>query len=378
LDDHLFNRINRFLRSKPAARASESFGDYAVTTSVGLVREQNQDAALIVIARYASSPDRDFNLAIVCDGLGGMKHGAEASALGLSAFVSKFARLSRAPAEERVFSAISQANSEIYNALHGEGGTTLSAVLIQRTGAAIICHVGDSRVYAIGKTTARQLTQDDTLQAALNKRPEQSHRQRDTRLLQFVGMGADLEAQLFAHTSPDTQAYLLTSDGAHDVPSDLLQRAIHAARNNTELTRKLIQLSEILGGLDNATAIALPASLSGEVERPSEGLDLLLLAPNGRLSVWIPQLVDERRAQFAAPVQAAASSEAAVRDSSGGQNGTEGHGTAENAVDPEQGSPGKSRRMRSKSSKKKKKAIATDELPLSESLTIQFPKSQGN
>ncbi len=115
LDDLLTNRIKKFLRDKAAARASESFGDYALATSVGLVREQNQDAALIVRARYASGPERDFDLAIVCDGLGGMRHGADASALGLSVFVSTVARFSRAPAEERVFNGISNANSEVYN-----------------------------------------------------------------------------------------------------------------------------------------------------------------------------------------------------------------------------------------------------------------------
>lgn len=322
-------------------------------------------------ARYASDYERDFDLAVICDGLGGMQHGAEASTLALSAFVSTVARHSRVPAEERMFYGISEANHEVHKAFRGGGGTTLSAVLIRRMEPPIICHVGDSRIYELAAQAVRQITHDDTLEAALKKQPEPGRVRRDTRLLQFVGMGADLEAQLFAatrHRLDPAPRYLLTSDGAHDVPQDCLERVTKAAKNNADLSQKLVQLSDILGGLDNSTAIALPAYLSRDSERPSEGLDLHLLAPTGQLRIWIPQLADEKRGQVAyeAPREflAPTVSRTQVDAGSGSEDQSKASSIRSNQAKP--------RRLKLKSSKKKKKA-ETDELPL----TIQFPKSQG-
>lgn len=360
MDDQLTNRIAKFLLSRPGNRASESVADCALASSIGLVRDQNQDAALIVKARYGSGPDRDFDLAVVCDGLGGMRHGAEASASGLSAFVSRVVRFSRLPMENRLLNGIVEANDRIFGAFRGDGGTTLSAVAVGRNGSAMICHVGDSRVYAIGDNSVRQLTHDDTLQAALQKKADSTNVQRDTRLLQFVGMGADLEAQLFKFNPSGVKTYLLTSDGAHDIPLSFLQRVVYAARSNSDLARKLVQLSEILGGLDNATAVTLPAFLPENSERPSEGLDLQLVSAWGQLAIWIPQLADEKRGAqppLGSPVQAPPPAD----DS-----------REQPAPAPQQQGPSQ-KSKRTKSSKKKKRSASSGELPLVEPLTIQFP-----
>ncbi len=147
MDDQLSNRISRFLANRTSSRASERLGDYVVASSVGSVREENQDATLIVKARYhADAAERDFDLAVVCDGLGGMKQGAEASVLGLSAFAARLIRSSRASVEDRLLAGLREANAEIFKILRGSGGTTLSAVLNSHSGKSTICHVGDSRI----------------------------------------------------------------------------------------------------------------------------------------------------------------------------------------------------------------------------------------
>jgi hypothetical protein len=61
LNDQLANRIKRFLGGRAGSRA-ESLGDYAVASTVGLVRDQNQDATLVVRARFADDVERDFDL----------------------------------------------------------------------------------------------------------------------------------------------------------------------------------------------------------------------------------------------------------------------------------------------------------------------------
>jgi hypothetical protein len=297
-----------------------------------------------------------------------MKQGAEAAVLALSVFVSKVIRSSRASREDSLLMGMGQANDEVFKLLRGGGGTTLSAVLIPRSGGASICHVGDSRIYSIGKSSLQQLTHDDTIGAALKKSPDTAYETRDTRLLQFVGMGSDLEAQIFQPKAPDTRAYLLSSDGAHDVPNALLQRVVGIARSNLDLARKLIRLSEVLGGLDNATVAVVPSTIQEDTERPVEGLDITLLAPIGQLSIWIPQLIDEGR------VPAASLGSELVSKSA--------DAVAANAPVAERVKaelPSKPSKKSSKAKNAKRKASqearsSGDELPLSESLNIQFPE----
>jgi serine/threonine protein phosphatase PrpC len=367
LDDQLTNRISRFLANRTSSRASERSGEYVVASSVGFVREENQDAALIVKARYhVGAAERDFDLAVVCDGLGGMKQGAEAAVLGLSTFAARLIRSSRASVEDRLLSGLREANAQIFKLLRGSGGTTLSAVLTGRSGESTICHVGDSRIYSVSSAELRQLTHDDTIGAALNKEGSLAHEPRDTRLLQFVGMGDDLEAHIFPLRLADTKAYLLTSDGAHDLPHGLLQRVVLAARQNFEVARRLVQLSEFLGGLDNATVAAIPSSFAAESDRPSEGLDLNLLAPWGHLSIWIPQLSDDRGAQQV-------------------NNGAKSDSTAGSlpSHDVEERHPPLPPTGKNQGSKKTKKKIERkkipengDELPLSAALEIEFPEGK--
>jgi PPM family protein phosphatase len=294
LDDQLANRVHRFLVSRPTSRASASVGDYAVATTTGLVRNENQDATIIVKARYGSAPDRDFDLAVVCDGLGGMKKGGDSAVLGLSCFVSRMIRSARIDAIERVDTALGYANMEIFNVLRGGGGTTLSAILVSRAGPPVIGHVGDSRIYSITHTDIQQLTQDDTLEAVLNRPNGEANDLRNSRLIQFVGIGRDLEPHIHP-SSNGALMYLLTSDGAHDVPHNLLRRAAAGPQRASDLANKLIQLSESLGGRDNATVAVVPSRVPSDEKRSSAGLDLEFISPYGRLDVWIPQLVDDKR-----------------------------------------------------------------------------------
>ncbi len=294
MDDQLRSRIHRFLAGATGARANEMHGTYAVATTVGLVRAQNQDAALIVRARYGASPARDFDLAIVCDGLGGMKQGREAAVLGLSAFVARLLRTARVPLADRAKAAMMHANEEIHHLLRGAGGTTMSAVITVRSGPAVIVHAGDSRVYGLGgKDELEQLTVDDTLDALRNKHYGDSA-DRDSRILQFVGMGEDLEPHVL-QMPENVRGYLLTSDGAHDLPVYLMARAAACAKQPSDLPRRLIQISELLGGLDNATVAFVPVRPSAQEVGSTDGLDLSIISPFGSLNAWIPHIFEERR-----------------------------------------------------------------------------------
>ena len=106
------------------------------------------------------------------------------------------------------------------------------------------------------------------------------------RLLQFVGMGDEMEAQVAA-VPGQCRSVLLTSDGAHDVPHSVFQRVVSAAAGGSDLIRKLLTLAELMGGRDNASAIFL--SIGSEAEKYDENgeTELLAILPNDTLAIHI-------------------------------------------------------------------------------------------
>lgn len=374
MQDQLTNRIHRFVASSLVSGDCESKGLYAVATTPGLVRKENQDCAIVVTARYGETPDRDFDIAVVCDGLGGMKHGREAALLGLSSFVSKILRTSRVPAVDRVRRAIDHANLEIFNVLRGGGGTTLSAVVIFRSGLTIVGHAGDSRVYAVSADELRQLSQDDTLGAALKRTSEQEDLRKDSRLLQFVGMGEDLQPHIFTAALPDVWSYVLTTDGAHDLPHSLLLRTLSGTQHNPSLARKLVQISESFGGADNATVAIVPARVPPEEGGKFEGLDLMLLNHTGRLDIWIPLLADDKREyrdQLAESMPTPPAGEQGGTDAAQvpvEQSGTSKPPKSEKKIRER-------KKARKKSARTKGGSEARDQLPFSENVDIRFPEN---
>lgn len=250
------------------------------------MRKRNEDCCLVARASYARGRRADFTVAIVCDGLGGMSQGREAAILAVSAFT---AHLFCTPAnawEEHLSRAISYVNAQIYQRLHGAGGTTLSAVVSSHDGA-MFCHVGDSRIYGVLPDRAiEQLSRDDTINALLKRQEGEAEAPKDSRLLQFVGMGEEMEAQI-APVPGHCRSVLLTSDGAHDVPHSVFQRIVSAAAGGSDLVRKLIALSDMTGGRDNASAILLPIGAEAELYDESGENELLAILPNDTLAIHI-------------------------------------------------------------------------------------------
>ncbi|WP_156899546.1 hypothetical protein [Pleomorphomonas koreensis] len=129
-----------------------------------------------------------------------------------------------------------------------------------------------------------QLSRDDTINALLRRQEGEAEGPKDSRLLQFVGMGEEMEAQI-ALVQGQFSSMLLTSDGAHDVPHSVFQRVIAAAAGGNDLIRKLLTLSEITGGRDNASAILLPIGRQAEIFEESAENELLAILPSDTLSI---------------------------------------------------------------------------------------------
>lgn len=227
--------------------------DAALASDIGSVREENQDRVAIVRGR--DHQGQPFILAMLADGMGGMKAGAECAALTLGAFIDSLvtdARISKDAPGEWLIRGAHRANKAVHSKFAGEGGSTLVAALLMEGVAPHWLSVGDSRAYQAGLGHLRQLSLDDTLEGQLGK--ASAGRSRD--LLQFIGIGDALEPHIGAMSS-DSATILLTSDGVHFINADLLAKVIYHAPNLGYCANRLTDLAKMLGGPDNASVVAV-------------------------------------------------------------------------------------------------------------------------
>ncbi len=250
-------------------------------TDKGKVREVNQDSLLIRKAEYG---ENTLVLAVVCDGMGGLKKGELASAEVIRLFEEWFERESRALAEQEqeefedmlydLWEALLQrAHGEIrkYGKLHGiRIGTTVTAILFWQK-KYYIAHVGDSRIYEI-KNHVIQLTKDQLL-AGLNA-TEQITTGKNI-LLQGVGASKVVRPIYYSGKAEDDAVYLLCTDGFRH---KLSEKEIYQAFKPENLTDKnlmeeqgkaIARMVMDRGEKDNISVILL-RTVSDIVETPSE------------------------------------------------------------------------------------------------------------
>ncbi len=267
--DYLNRQLRRFLASGGPGRTVFDAGDGIVLgTSVGAVRKINEDRAIVIRARYARTPERDFLLAVLSDGMGGMVSGEDAAILAISTFTTRAIRGRRLLSDQRLAMAALAANEAVHQLLKGRGGATLSAVLVGPQLGMTGVNVGDSRIYNITEDgSVEQLSRDDTLGEYL-KGPDIGIDDTGS-LIQFIGLGNDLEPHVIPiQTRNINTRFLLTSDGIHGNHSMLpvVEREAHA----TGLIDKLLTLADLTGGRDNATAVMIPDWLDSDPQRRPE------------------------------------------------------------------------------------------------------------
>ena len=261
-----------------------------VGTSKGLVRSENQDRAIVLHASFAGLPHESISLFAICDGMGGMSAGSDCARTGLSNFVSSLISLQNGTLLQRARQAILEANDAIYEKYGGRGGTTFSGILFTEKYGGLAINVGDSRIYEFSKGKyLKQLSTDDTIEAALAKARNQSSLKLDHdifagRLAQYLGMGEDLQPHIFRIKRPfrDT-GFLLTSDGAHQLAVDTLSAIILNAPGPAQAIGRLIYVAEWSGGNDNATAICI-------WPRDETSVRQNLSADTDRLMLWTPSV----------------------------------------------------------------------------------------
>jgi serine/threonine protein phosphatase PrpC len=239
-------------------------------TDVGRVRANNEDSFRIL--------DR-LHLFVLSDGMGGEAHGEIASSLAVETIV-KFcsdekedsnATLTGAPSDhwatktKRLQSAVNLANLKIFQSAQKNPeqrgmGATLTAAWFDG-GRLSVAHVGDSRAYLLRGGSLQQLTNDHSLVAEQVRRgiitPQEAEASdMQSVLLRALGAHSDVEVDVDEVAIYPRDILLMCSDGlTRMVTEPEIAGTMQAETNPTTAAKKLIELANDRGGIDNITVI---------------------------------------------------------------------------------------------------------------------------
>lgn len=278
-------RHNKKKRSGKAAQVSKQIhnsmenrqGPGLLTASYSIIgdRMTQEDAVYISTEGHASAVQKSRILAAVCDGMGGMANGGQASATAIQMIKDAFEQIQ----EDRevnvpnfLISGIKMIDKTIHEFPKEEGrgsGTTIVAVLVEEDHL-YWASVGDSRIYILRGETLTQVTRDHNYMLRLQSLVDQgqitqeeadTNRQREA-LISFLGIGnvslMDVNMDPFILQSGDI--ILLTSDGMTKVLSAGQIKDILSENSSVEdKAKKLVEtaVEQNMRSQDNTTVALL-------------------------------------------------------------------------------------------------------------------------
>lgn len=266
-----------------------------VGTTIGPKREKNEDRVCAVrISKGIARSDQLF-VAVVCDGIGGERHGEESAWKAAAAFLTQCALSKSNDPIEILRGAVLDADRVVYPLTQGLGGTTLVALLVTGDGGMGAVNCGDSRVY---KTTPsgkiEQLSHDQTIGAAIGGLGQMSPandflKAYDRELGNFIGIGPDISPEFIeiSRALPGGQI-ILSTDGAWGALGPLFETIFTAAPSATESVKRVLAAVNYAAGGDNASlaVVSLDDTLltALRTNKGKEGLiEINGISPNGEL-----------------------------------------------------------------------------------------------
>jgi len=227
----------------------------------GLVRQNNEDG-------FYCNPDRGIFL--VVDGIGGQAAGEKAAEIAMARIRARLERQT-GTAEQRVRESVTMANNEILRAALSQpewaGMACVLTLVVLENGAAVVGHVGDSRLYKIRQGKITKLTHDhspvgeredegELSEAEAMRHPRRNEVFRDVGSEPHEPDDPEFIEILHVPFEPDS-ALLLCSDGLSDqVASKDIRLAVeHHAGDPEAAVRELIDAANLAGGKDNVTAV---------------------------------------------------------------------------------------------------------------------------
>ncbi len=260
---------------------------YCGKTNIGKVRATNQDS--FAVKRYSD----DVLLAVVCDGMGGVRGGNIASETAIELFMKSFENnsvvdlskcdpIDQTQATAALAHAVYDANEAVYekslsqSELAGMGTTLVAALIVQNR--LYVANIGDSRLYIDSNKKLIQISEDHSYVQFLidvgDITPEEAktHPYRN-RITRAVGIQPEIDCDYF---TVDLDKYpnakiLLCSDGLCGQVDNLVMHKIinkpisrnDTAQAHTEKTvDKLIDEALKAGGPDNITVILVSTEKS--------------------------------------------------------------------------------------------------------------------
>lgn len=240
-------------------------------TDKGIKKRINQDSLCIRKAVYKG---KQLMFAIVCDGMGGLTSGEEASAVVVQvfaeAFVKQIATLAVQDDWEEIkkqwYRYIVELNQKLYEYGTQEGtpmGTALSAILLAGD-EYIAVQVGDSRIYRL-TDKLQQITEDQSFAAYAVKSGNMTIQQvqqdpRRNMLLECVGASETVHPEFYQGHVGVGDRFILCTDGfwrTEDAMA-LAQSWEHAMQTEEQIRKNMyvrVQKAMERGETDNITVI---------------------------------------------------------------------------------------------------------------------------
>ncbi|MFT3699187.1 MAG: protein phosphatase 2C domain-containing protein [Kofleriaceae bacterium] len=261
----------------------------AAETSVGKVREHNEDAHFI---------DTDLGIFAVCDGMGGHAAGEVASGIAVKVVRERWASdatqkvvdhwlaAGTPDAKKALLAEINAGVTAAHDAIMAEAtrdktkngmGTTIIGALVIG-GDIVFAQSGDSRAYMVRDSIAMQLTEDHTLLARLLAAGVDVDTSNEggrfkSMLTNALGIGTECKAATFVVPLADGDRFLLCSDGITEYVQEAeIGEVLSQQPSPARAAQRLVELALQRGGGDNATALVVRVLEAGETARPSEQL----------------------------------------------------------------------------------------------------------
>tara|TARA_B110000046_G_scaffold185004_1_gene225195 strand:- start:4872 stop:6089 length:1218 start_codon:yes stop_codon:yes gene_type:complete len=225
----------------------------------GNLRKINEDA----MGRLQND---EFDLFVVCDGLGGEAKGDIASKLAVKEITDYFKSLTVITnINDEIKSSISKANQTILEITSknpdSEGMGTTCAIAVISEGKLFLGNVGNSRIYIFSSDKFQQLSKDDSfVQKLLDKNlineDEAKNHPRRKELSQALGFNKNIYPQLLECpvNIEQNDLILLCTDGLHNsLDSIKLKKILIQEKEVQEIGNKILNLALGNGDEDNIT-----------------------------------------------------------------------------------------------------------------------------
>jgi protein phosphatase len=232
---------------------------WGTSTSTGQIRQANEDFFLAVDGLF-----------IVADGMGGHQAGEVASRLAVETVREEF----DSAGTDVLVSAVEKANRELVSRstddpdLAGMGTTLCAMALVDIGGrdAVGVVNVGDSRLYLLSEGELRQITEDHSLVATLERQGRITaaeaavHPQRNI-LTRALGIDGTVMVDSWEIIPVVGDRYLLCSDGLfNEVDENRISATLRQLADPGEAARELTRLANEGGGRDNITCVVVDVS----------------------------------------------------------------------------------------------------------------------